>query len=115
MAPGTRLRPLTYTDVKLLFPLDGKPVSEYALMNLIEIGIKEVNIVLGEVGSIEVRNYYADGKKWGVDITYPYQGKPVGIAQAIGLTKEFVDDDDFVVVLGGNYFKNGYNGSKKQT
>jgi glucose-1-phosphate thymidylyltransferase len=105
---GTRLRPITYTDVKQLLPLAGKPVSEYALMNLIELGIRDVNIVLGEIGSKEVRDYYGDGKKWGVNISYTFQGKPMGIAHAIGLVKEFVGSDDFVVVLGDNYFQNGF-------
>ncbi|MEM3844515.1 MAG: glucose-1-phosphate thymidylyltransferase [Candidatus Parvarchaeota archaeon] len=106
---GTRLRPLTYTDVKQLLPLAGRPVSEYALMNLIELGIKEVNIVLGEVGANEVKSYYGDGEKWGVNISYTYQGKPLGIAHAISLTKNFVNGDDFVVVLGDNYFQSGFS------
>ncbi len=105
---GTRLRPLTYTDVKQLLPLAGKPVSEYALMNLIDIGIKEINIVLGEVGNKEVLEYYGDGKKWGVNISYTYQGQPRGIAHAIGMTRDFIGEDDFVVVLGDNYFQNGF-------
>ena len=105
---GTRLRPLTYTDVKQLLPLAGRPVSEYALMNLIEIGIKEVNIVLGEVGQREVQDYYGDGSKWGVNISYTFQGKPKGIAHAIGMIQDFVGDEDFVVVLGDNYFQNGF-------
>lgn len=104
---GTRLRPLTYTDVKQLLPIAGKPVSEYALNNLTEIGIEEVNIIVGDVGGKEVREYYSDGSKWGVRISYTFQEKPLGIAQAIGLTKEFIAGDDFVVVLGDNYFQNG--------
>ncbi|AKA49283.1 hypothetical protein IX51_09400 [uncultured archaeon] len=104
---GTRLRPLTYTDVKQLLPLAGRPVSEYALMNLIEIGIKEINIVIGDVGKSEVQEYYGDGSNWGVSITYTYQGKPLGIAHAIGMTRGFVGNDRFVVVLGDNYFQSG--------
>ena len=46
---GTRLRPLTYTDVKQLLPVAGKPVSEYALLNLIELGIRDVNIIVGVI------------------------------------------------------------------
>jgi glucose-1-phosphate thymidylyltransferase len=106
---GTRLRPLTYTDVKQLLPLAGKPVSEYALMSLIELEIKEVNIILGDIGSEEVRNYYGNGEKWGINISYTFQGKPAGIAQAIGLVREFVREDDFVVVLGDNYFHSGFS------
>lgn len=104
---GTRLRPLTYTDVKQLLPLAGKPVSEYALLNLINLGIKEVNIIVGEVGEKEVKEYYGDGSKWGINITYTFQGKPLGIAHAIGKTREFVNGEDFVVILGDNYFQNG--------
>ena len=104
---GTRLRPLTYTDVKQLLPLAGKPVSEYALLNLIELGITEVNIIVGEIGEKEVRDYYGNGSKWGISITYTYQEKPLGIAHAIGLTRDFVGKDSFVVVLGDNFFQNG--------
>ncbi len=105
---GTRLRPLTYTDVKQLLPLAGKPVSEYILSNLIDLGIDEVNIVLGEVGHNEVQGYYGDGSKWGIHVSYTYQGKPLGIAHAIGMVRNFVKDDDFVVALGDNYFHNGF-------
>ncbi len=104
---GTRLRPLTYTDVKQLLPIAGKPVSEYVLENLIKLGITEVNIIVGEVGEKEVKDYYGDGSKWGINISYTYQGKPLGIAHAVGLTEEFVGKDNFVVVLGDNYFQNG--------
>ena len=104
---GTRLRPLTYTDVKQLLPLGGKPVSEYALLNLIEIGITDVIIIVGEIGEKEVREYYGDGSKWGINITYKYQEKPLGIAHAISMVRDFVGDNTFVVVLGDNYFQGG--------
>lgn len=104
---GTRLRPLTYTDVKQLLPLAGRPVSEYALLNLIEIGITDVNIIVGEIGEKEVRGYYGDGSKWGIRISYTYQGKPLGIAHAIGMIRDFTGNEDFVVVLGDNYFQGG--------
>ena len=106
---GTRLRPLTYTDVKQLLPVAGKPVSEYALLNLIELGIRDINIIVGDVGHNEVKEYYSNGSRWNVNISYTFQEKPLGIAHAIGLTKEFVGDDDFVVVLGDNYFQNGFS------
>ena len=67
---GTRLRPLTYTDVKQLLPIAGKPISEYALENMIDIGIKEINIVIGSIGGEEVKRYYGDGSKWNIRITY---------------------------------------------
>ena len=104
---GTRLRPLTYTDVKQLLPIAGKPISEYALENIIELGIKDINIVIGSVGGNEVKNYYGDGSKWNIRISYTYQDQPLGIAHAIGLVKDFVRNDDFVVFLGDNYLQDG--------
>ena len=104
---GTRLRPFTYTDVKQLLPIAGKPISEYALQNLMEVGIKDINIVIGSVGGNEVKKYYGNGEKWGVNISYTYQEKPLGIAHAIGLTRDFVGDDDFIVFLGDNYLNDG--------
>ena len=104
---GTRLRPFTYTDVKQLLPIAGKPISEYALENLMEVGIKDVNIVIGSVGGNEVKNYYGNGENWGINITYTYQEKPLGIAHAIGLTRDFVGNDNFIVFLGDNYLNDG--------
>jgi glucose-1-phosphate thymidylyltransferase len=98
---------LTYTDVKQLLPIAGKPISEYALENLIEIGIREVNIVVGSTGSEEVKKYYGNGERWNINISYTYQEKPLGIAHAIGLTREFVGDDNFVVFLGDNFLQDG--------
>ena len=42
---GTRLRPLTYSGPKQLIPIANKPVSQYALEDLISAGIKDVAIV----------------------------------------------------------------------
>jgi glucose-1-phosphate thymidylyltransferase len=111
---GTRLRPLTYTDVKQLLPIAGKPVSEYVLDNLIELGIRDINIIIGEVGGKEVQDYYGDGSKWGVNISYTYQGKPLGIAHAIGMVSKFVGKEEFVVALGDNYFQNGFISLQKE-
>lgn len=104
---GTRLRPITHTEVKQLLPVAGKPVSEYALEDMIEIGIREINIIVGSVGADAVTGYYGDGSKWGVSITYTHQPKPLGIAHAVGLTEDFVAGDTFVVYLGDNLLNGG--------
>ncbi|MEM3833396.1 MAG: glucose-1-phosphate thymidylyltransferase [Thermoprotei archaeon] len=104
---GTRLRPLTYTGPKQLIPVANKPISQYVLEDLISSGIKEVAIILGETFPELVREYYADGSKFGARITYIYQGFPKGIAHAISLCEEFVGNDRFVVYLGDNMLQNG--------
>jgi len=104
---GTRLRPLTHTGPKQLIPVANKPISQYVLEDLRDAGIKEIAIILGDLYPEKVREYYGDGSSFGVEITYVPQGEPKGIAQAVGLTKDFVGDDSFVVYLGDNILKGG--------
>jgi glucose-1-phosphate thymidylyltransferase len=104
---GTRLRPLTYSGPKQLIPIANKPISQYALEDLISAEIKDIAIVLGETFPELVREHYGDGSRFGARITYIYQGFPKGIAHAIGLCKDFVGDDKFIVYLGDNILQNG--------
>jgi glucose-1-phosphate thymidylyltransferase len=104
---GTRLRPLTYSGPKQLIPIANKPVSQYALEDLIACGVKEVAIILGQTFPELVREHYGDGSRFGVKITYIQQGEPLGIAHAIGLCEDFVGKDDFAVYLGDNMLQHG--------
>jgi len=104
---GTRLRPLTHTGPKQLIPVANKPVSQYVLESLRESGIRDIAIVLGDIYPEKVREYYGDGSKFGVNITYIFQDKPRGIAHAVGLCKKFVGEDSFVVHLGDDLLKGG--------
>jgi len=99
---GTRLRPLTHTGPKQLLPIANKPMSEYCLESLLETGIDDIAIIIGGIGSQKVKEYYGNGEKFGVKITYLEQDKPRGIAHAISLCKDFVNDEKFVVFLGDN-------------
>ncbi|MCW1311657.1 MAG: sugar phosphate nucleotidyltransferase, partial [Candidatus Rehaiarchaeum fermentans] len=99
---GTRLRPITHTGPKQLIPIGNKPMSQYALEYLTDSGIKDIAIVLGDIYPDKVKDYYGDGSKFNCKITYIDQGRPLGIAHAISLTEEFVNDDKFVVILGDN-------------
>ncbi|WP_337862758.1 glucose-1-phosphate thymidylyltransferase [Nitrososphaera sp.] len=104
---GTRLRPLTHTGPKQLLTIGNKPMSKYALDDLVEAGITDIAMIIGDVYPEKVKEYYGDGAKFGAKITYIYQEKPGGIAQAINLCKEFVGNDKFVVYLGDNILKGG--------
>lgn len=104
---GTRLRPLTHTGPKQLIPVANKPISQYVLEDLRNSGITDIAIVLGDTYPEKVKEYYADGNKFGVKITYINQGEPKGIAHAVGLCEEFVGSQDFVVYLGDNLLKGG--------
>ena len=99
---GTRLRPLTHTGPKQLLPIANKPMSQYCIESIKETGITEIAIIVGGTGSSKVREYYGSGEKFGVSFTYIKQDKPKGIAHAIRLCKEFVNNEKFLVFLGDN-------------
>lgn len=99
---GTRLRPLTHTGPKQLLPIANKPMSEYCIESMRDAGVKEIAIIIGGVGTNKVREYYGDGSKFGVKITYIEQDEPRGIAHAVKLCKSFVGKDRFLVFLGDN-------------
>ena len=99
---GTRLRPLTHTGPKQLLPIANKPMSQYCIESIKETGITEIAIIVGGVGSNKVREYYGSGERFGVSFTYIEQDRPKGIAHAIRLCKEFVNNEKFLVFLGDN-------------
>ena len=104
---GTRLRPLTHTGPKQLIPIANKPVSQYAVEDLLSCGIKDIAFVVGDVHPEKVKEHYGDGSKFGAEFEYITQGEPRGIAHAVGLCKDFIQDSDFIVYLGDNLIKGG--------
>jgi len=99
---GTRLRPLTHTGPKQLLPIANKPMSQYCIESICDAGITDIAIIIGGLGSNKVREYYGNGEKFGVNLTYIEQDEPRGIAHAIRLCKEFVNNEKFLVFLGDN-------------
>ena len=99
---GTRLRPLTHTGPKQLLPIANKPMSEYCVEAIRDCGITDIAIIIGGIGSKKVKEYYGDGSKFNLKISYIKQDEPKGIAHAINLCKNFVGNEKFIVFLGDN-------------
>jgi len=105
---GTRLRPLTHTGPKQLLPIANQPMSGYALNDLIDAGVTDIAILLGDTFPDKVKEFYGDGTKLGAKISYIYQDKPRGISHAIQTCKDFIGSDKkFVVYLGDNILNGG--------
>ena len=111
---GTRLRPLTHTGPKQLLPIANKPMSEYCVEAIKDCGITEIAIIIGGIGSNKVKEYYGDGSKFNVKITYIEQDEPKGIAHAINLCKTFVENDKFLVFLGDNIIQKSISDISKK-
>jgi len=99
---GTRLRPLTHTGPKQLLPIANKPMSQYCIESIKNTGIDEIAIIIGGIGANKVKEYYGTGEDFGVKFTYISQDYPKGIAHAIQLCEDFVNNEKFLVFLGDN-------------
>src|SRR5215470_689347 len=99
---GTRLRPITHTSAKQLVPIANKPIIFYAVEHMATAGIKEIGIIVGDVGAGEIRQALGDGSRFGVEITYLPQDAPLGLAHCVLIARDFLADDDFVMYLGDN-------------
>ncbi len=100
---GTRLSPLTKVTNKHLLPVFDKPMIYYPIECLVNAGIKDIMIVTGGNKAGDFLELLGNGKDFGLqELHYTYQEGAGGIAEALGLTKDFVDNDKVVVILGDN-------------
>ena len=84
---GTRLRPYTTNFPKPLMPIGERPILEIVIKRLKEFKIKDIIITTGHLGEL-IRAFFNDGKKYGVNITYSKEDKPLGTAGPLNLIKE---------------------------
>lgn len=104
---GSRLYPVTYHVPKPLLPLANRPTLEYAFDRLKEMGVSEVCVVVGEAEA-QMRAALGDGSAFGIRLDYVRQTEPKGLAHAVGFTRDFVGDDDFVLYLGDAIYGSGF-------
>lgn len=100
---GTRLRELTNDKIpKPLLKINGKPMIEWQMENLIRYGIREVVIIVGYLGE-KIEEYFGNGDKWGIRIEYIREEKPLGSAGALHFLKD-KSKKDFILVFGDVMF-----------
>ena len=95
---GTRLQSVAKDIPKPMIKILGKPLLEYQIDSLRESGIDNIILIIGYLGNI-IQEYFADGTKFGVNIQYIIEEKPLGTAGALYYLKEKIQGD-FVFVFG---------------
>jgi glucose-1-phosphate thymidylyltransferase len=111
---ATRLGELTRATNKHLLPVGGWPMVYYPLQLLQLAGVREVLVVTGKHHAGQMIDLLGDGhlaRRDGsaslldVDLTYKVQTEAGGIAQVVGMARDFAAGDGLVVVLGDNIFE----------
>lgn len=102
---GSRLYPLTKVTNKHLLPVYDKPMIYYPLQTLIDAGIEDIMIVSGRGHAGHFLELLGSGVEFGVHLTYEIQEEAGGIAQALSMAEDFVDNESVAVILGDNIFQ----------
>jgi len=97
---GERLRPLTDHTPKPLLLIKGKPIIEHAVNNFRKHGIKDIILAVGYKAD-KIKNYFGDGKKIGVNITYCIEDQPLGTGGAIKKASAGIHET-FIAINGDN-------------
>jgi len=103
---GSRLHPLTRITNKHLLPIYDRPMISYGIEALVSAGIGEIMLVTGGTHAGEFLRLLGNGHEFGIDrLSYAYQEKAGGIAEALRLAEKFVSDDRCAVLLADNVFE----------
>ena len=90
---GTRLHPLTQYRPKAMLPLLGKPMLHHVIDSVSEAGMKEIVLVVGHYRE-QIENYFGDGSKLGVNISYAEQKEPKGEYDAVLAAEQHLARED---------------------
>jgi mannose-1-phosphate guanylyltransferase len=100
--PGMRLRPLTDNCPKPIVPVVNRPFLEHTLAHLKLSGIKDIVLAMSYLPEA-IREYFGDGERCGVRLTYCVEKEPLGTAGAIKNAAAYLDSP-FIVLNGDNVF-----------
>nr|MDQ6949264.1 nucleotidyltransferase family protein [Actinomycetota bacterium] len=98
---GSRLRPLTDATPKCLVPVAGKPVIQHDVEWLRGQGVCDLAVNVHH-HSAAVQEFLGSGEHLGVSVRYSYEEELLGTAGAVGRLRDWVGDEDFLVVYADN-------------
>ena len=100
---GTRLRPHTHTQPKVLLHVAGKPILAHILDDLVALDVKRAVLVIGYMGEL-VRAYVSRAYPK-LQVDYVVQEERLGLGHAVSLAAPFADDRPLLIVLGDTIFE----------
>ena len=102
---GTRLRSVVADRPKPMALIGDKPFMEYVVRELKNHGITEIVFAVGYKGSM-VEEYFGDGERLGIKVSYAYEETLLGTAGAIKNAGRLVTDERFFVLNADTFYQN---------
>jgi dTDP-glucose pyrophosphorylase len=96
---GTRMRDLTSALPKPMIAVQGKPILQHILEGLHAAGVTQFLVIVGYRAGV-VRQFFGDGTRFGVSITYATQVEQDGTGKVVELARDFVAGDAFLLHYG---------------
>ncbi len=96
---GTRLYPLTKDIPKVMISLNKKPALEYTINWANKYGIRDIIICVGYLHN-KIEEYFGNGSKFGVNIIYSIEKKPLGTGGPLSLIKNLIKEENFFLING---------------
>jgi glucose-1-phosphate thymidylyltransferase len=117
---ATRLAELTRVTNKHLLPVGQWPMVYYPLQLMQRVGVREVLVVTGKqhagqfidlLGNGRVASRSGEELLFDLDLSYKVQVEAGGIAQVVGMARDFAAGEKLVVCLGDNIFEHAQAGA----
>lgn len=105
---ASRLLPVSRVINKHLLPVYDEPLIFHPLRTLTQSGVSGVLLVTGPEHIEGFRRLLGGGEEFGCRLHYMSQPEPDGTGAAVLLAEDFVDGDDFAVILGDNLFSENF-------
>ena len=101
---ATRLRPLSCSKPKLLFPIVGVPLIDVMLDWMKSAGVTEVILAVNHLAD-RLKTEIGE-KRRGLDVLYSVEREPLGTGGPLRLAKSLLGSDDPFLVLNGDIVSN---------
>lgn len=97
---GTRLRPLSCTRPKHLFPLAGRPLLDWTLERLASSGVKEIVFAINYMADAFSKRYGESA--FGMKINYCQESEPLGTGGCVKNAERIIGQDEDFLLLNGD-------------
>ena len=100
---GKRLRPLTSKIPKPMIKIKNKPILEHIINKLKSQGFNNVTISVRYLAKT-IKNFFKNGKNFGVNINYIHEKKVLGTAGSLSLLKPNKNEEDYIIINADTIF-----------